>query len=59
MKLTTMPYSINSYTTINHKHSYNWPAFLASNNGYTFSYVLIRIYVTKGHIAINTILFSI
>ena len=43
-KLTTIPYSINSCTTIN--TTYNWPAFLAAsclNIGYMSSYALIRI----------------
>ena len=37
---------------------YNWPAFLAVNNGYTSSYALLE-YIAKGHIAIHTMLLLI
>ena len=47
-KLTTILYSTNYYYT-NTKIPYNWPAFLAVNNGCTSSYALI----TKGHIRSN------
>ena len=39
-KLTTIPYSTNSYNT---NTPYNWPVFLAVNNGYTSLCQLIRI----------------
>ena len=60
-KLKTTPYGTNSYNTIKHKHIYlitSWPAFTAVNNGYTFHMHLLD-YITKGHIAIHTILISI
>ena len=43
--------------TIKHKMPYNWLAFLAVNNGYTFVCALIRIGITNVHIAMHTILF--
>ena len=56
MKLTTIPY--NTKILQHNKTQTYLIAFLAVNNGYTSSYSLIR-YVTKGHIAMHTILFSI
>ena len=43
-KLRTISYYTKSYNTINTNIPCNWPAFLAVNNGYTYSYALIRIY---------------
>ena len=37
MKLTTILFNTKSYNTIKNTNiPYNWPAFLAVNNGYTF-----------------------
>ena len=44
-------------TTIKHKHTLYWAAFLSVNNGYISLYALIRIYVTKSHIETYTIIF--
>ena len=44
-KLTTIPYSSNSYTITNTNIPYNWPAFLAAsrlNNEYASSYAFIE-----------------
>ena len=45
-KLTTIPYSINTYTAINTNIPYSWSVFLAASwltNEYISSYALIRI----------------
>ena len=56
MKIKQLYHTVcNSYIHIlynNKKYTYNWPAFLAVNNGYTSS-------ITKGHIAMHTIVFLI
>ena len=58
-KLITISHSTNSYNTIKHNIPYNWPAFLAVNNRYTFLYALIRIRYKGPHSNVYNIFFNL